>query len=407
MAKISSKTRLDPQAGQGKSVAPKVAKTPKKRSKWRKMASKAKSRFKNSKIGGKIIARIQQIRAFRARHIHLHRSFRRSYREDYRRPLETPGLLSHAMTTFGTVFRHWRVFLPFILLMTLAYVVAVGLLSEEIYTDVQNSIDETSASLANGQLNNLAKAGLLLISTITTGGFDTGKGEAQNAFMIILFLIMWLVTLYLLRHFFAGDHPKLRDGLYNALTPLISTLAIFIIIFIQAIPLMLLTIAYSAAVETDFLTTPFYALLFFIFAVLILLLSGYLLSSSLIALIAVTTPGMYPMRALFAASDLMAERRLKFILRVIYLLIVVALIYVIIMLPVILLDLWLKSFWDFIVGVPIVPFFLVLSTCFVFIYATAYLYQYYRWLLGYQAPEPVDHSKRTKRANRTKKGAKK
>lgn len=398
MAKTSSKTSPEAKKGQGKTMAPEVAKTTKKRSKWLKMVSKSKSRFKNSKIGSKIIAKIQRIRAFRARHIHLHRSFRRSYREDYLRPLDTPGLLSHAMLTFKTVFRHFRVFLPFILLMTLAYVVAVGLLSEELYTDVQDSIDDTSAELANGRLSNFAKAGILLISTITTGGLDTGMGEAQNAFMIILFLIMWLVTLYLLRHFFAGDRPKLRDGLYNALTPLISTLTIFVIIFIQAIPLMLLVIAYSAAVETDFLATPFYALLFFIFAVLMLLLSGYLLSSSLVALIAVTTPGMYPMRALFAASDLMAGRRLKFILRIVYLLIVVALIYVVIMLPVILFDLWLKSVWDFIVGTPIVPFFLVLSTCFVFIYATAYLYQYYRWLLGYQEPEP---------ANLAKKGAKK
>lgn len=384
MAKISSKQRGAAQISLPKSGAPKDPKTPKKRSKWRKMRSKSKSRFKNSKFGSKIVAKFHQFQDFRAKHLHLHRSFRRSYREDYLRPLETPGLLSHAMTTFQTLFRHARVFLPFVLLMSLAYVVAVGLISTDTYNDLQTSIDNTSASLANGQIGNFAKAGILLLSTVMTGGFDTGMSESQTAFMIILFLIMWLVTLYLMRHFFAGEHPKLRDGLYNALTPLISTLAVFVVIFIQMIPIMLLIIAYSAAVSTDFLSTPFYALVFFIFAALMILLSGYLLSSSLIALIAVTTPGMYPLRALFAASDLMAGRRLRFILRVIYLLIVVGLVYFVVMMPIILLDLWLEGVWTWLADVPVVPFCLVLTTCFVFIYATIYLYQYYRWLLGYQ-----------------------
>lgn len=387
MAKLSSKKgpkkRLSAPERQGKSRAPKHPKTTKKRSKWPKIASRAKSRFKNSKFGSKIVVKIEQIQTNRKKHVHLHRSFQRSYREDYRRPTQTPGLLSHAMTTFKLIFCHARVFLPFVLIMAIAYVVAVGLLSEETYADVQASIDQTSDDLAIGKLSNLAKAGILLATTVMTGGLDTGMSETGNTFMIILFLIMWLVTLYLLRHFFAGEKPRLRDGLYNALTPLISTLVVFVVIFIQAIPLMLLTIAYSAAVTTDFLATPFYALLFFVFAALMLLLSGYLLSSSLIALIAVTTPGMYPMRALFAASDLMAGRRLKFILRVVYLLVVVAVIYVLLMIPIILLDLWLKGIWSWLEGMPVVPFFLILTTCFVFIYATTYLYQYYRWLLNY------------------------
>lgn len=335
-------------------------------------------------VGRKFASWKRKIQDSRSQHVHLHKSFKRSYREDYLRQTSTPGLLSHAMITFKTLFRHWRTFLPFIALMVLLYILAVGIMSEDFYLQFQDSIDETSAELASGKVGNFARASLLLISTVTTGGLDVGMGESQTVFMLILFLIMWLVTIFLLRHFLAGEHPRLRDGLYNALGPLLSTLVIFIVIFIQAIPLMLVIISYSAALMTNFLATPFYALVYFIFAALMLILSGYLLSSSLMALVAVTAPGIYPMRALFAASDLMAGRRMKMILRLLYLIFVVAIVYIITMLPIILLDLWFKSMWEWIAGWPIVPFFLLVMTCFVFIYGTTYLYLYYRWLLDYK-----------------------
>lgn len=354
------------------------------REKVTKSHSVDKKNDQRSVISRKFSSWKQKIHDARAKHVHLHKSFHRSYREDYLRQTSTPGLLSHAMITFKTIFRNWRTFLPFIALMVVLYILAVGLMSEDFYKQFQDSIDETSAELATGRIGNFARAGILLISTVTSGGLDTGMGESQTVFMLILFLIMWLVTIFLLRHFLAGEHPRLRDGLYNALSPLLSTLVVFIVIFIQSIPIMLVIITYSAAVMTNFLATPFYALLYFIFAALMLLLSGYMLSSSLMALVAVTAPGVYPLTALFAASDLMAGRRLRMILRLIYLIFVVAMIYIITMMPVILLDLWFKSMWSWISSWPIVPFFLLVVTCFVFMYATTYLYLYYRWLLDYK-----------------------
>ena len=325
-----------------------------------------------------------RIHEARAKHLHFHKSFRRTYREDYRRETPTPGLLSHAMLTFKTIFQHWRTFLPFIALMVTFYILLVGLMSEDFYLQFQDSIEATSTELASGRLGNFARAGLLLASTITSGGLDAGMGEAQTVFAVILFMVIWLVTIYLLRHFLAGEKPRLRDGLYNALGPLLSTLAIIVVIFVQAIPLMLVIITYSAALATGFLSTPFYALVYFIFAALMILMSGYLLSSSLIALVAVTAPGIYPLVALTAASDLMASRRMRLVLRVLYLIIVVVFIYLIVMLPIIFLDLVIKGAWEWLAGLPIVPFFMLIVTCFVFIYISTYLYLYYRWLLDYK-----------------------
>lgn len=323
-------------------------------------------------------------REFRKDKHQPHKSFRRSYREDYIRKTKATGLLSHAMLTFQMIFKNWKIFLPLIAIMVLMYIVLVGLMSEDFYRQFQDSIEATNEELAHGEIGNFAKAGLLLVSTITTGGLNTGMNEVQVVFTVLLFLIIWLTTIYLLRHLMAGGKPRMRDGLYNALGPLVATLLVFVVMFIQALPLMLVIITYSAAVTTGFLNTPFYALVYFIFAALMILMTVYLWSSSLIALTAVTAPGIYPMKALFVASDLMSGRRIKFTIRIFYLLLVAVIIYIIAVTPIILIDLWIKSVWDLVYGIPIVPFFMLVVTCFIFVYVTTYVYCYYRYLIDYQ-----------------------
>ncbi len=314
-----------------------------------------------------------------------HQSFRRSYREDYARNLTVPGLLHHTVDTFKMIFKHWKTFGLMLVLAMIFNIVLVGIMSEDTYTQFQDMLDQTQENLGVEGIGYFAKAGLLLMSTITTGGLSQGTSEVQQVFAVIIFLLIWLATIFLIRHYLAGNNPKLRDALYNAFTPLVSTFVVLAIIFTQLIPVFIVIITYSAAVTTGFLSTPFYALIYFIFAALMLLLSGYFLSSSLIALVAVTAPGLYPMTAIRTASDLMQGRRIKFIIRILYIAIVLIILWVVIMLPITALDLWLKSMIDWLSGVPIVPFFLLFMTCFTFIFATTYLYLFYRRMLD--APE--------------------
>ncbi|MBR2998493.1 hypothetical protein IKF34_01825 [Candidatus Saccharibacteria bacterium] len=312
-----------------------------------------------------------------------HKSFRRSYREDYKRELEVPGIMYHIFASFKIIFKNWKLFLPLLVIVILLNVVFVGIMSESNYMQFQDILDDTSTQIAGGDIGNVAKAGLLLISTVTTGGLSGDSSEAAMVFGVIIFLIIWLTTIFLLRHRLAGHKVKLRDGLYNAMTPLISTFVVFVVAVIQCVPIFILIVVYSAAVQTEFLATPFYALVFFIFAALMLLLSGYLLSSSLMAFVAVSAPGLYPMRALSTASELMMGRRVRFVLRLIALLITLAIVWVIIMLPLILFDLWMKTF-EWTAGIPFVPICLTTMTCFTGIYVTTYMYLYYRWMLGYE-----------------------
>lgn len=312
-----------------------------------------------------------------------HVSFKRSYKEDYERELEVPGLLYHAMSTFKVIFKNWRIFLLFILLIILLNIILVGIMNEETYVQFQNSLDESMEGLKSGAINQVGRAGLLLLSTITTGGLTQGMSEVQQVFATILFIIIWLCTIYILRYYLAGHKVKLRDALYNALTPFISTLIVALLIFVEMIPILITLIVYSAAVATDFLATPFYAFVFFVFAVLMILLSLYLVSSSSIALIAVSAPGLYPFVAIETANDLVTSRRIRWILRLLYLIPVMAVCWVVVMLPCILLDLWLKSSFSWLQGFPFISLVLLFMTVFTIIYVTTYMYLFYRRMLDY------------------------
>ncbi len=318
-----------------------------------------------------------------SKRVNPHKSFKRSYREDYKRELEVPGIMHHILHSFKMIFKNWKLFLPFLILVVILNVLFVGILSESNYVNHQNVLNDTSAQIAGGEVSSVAKAGILLATTITMGGLSGESSEAATVFMVLIFLIIWLVTIFLLRHLMAGHKVKLRDGLYNAMTPLLSTFVVFVVTLIQCIPIFLLIIAYSAAIQTDFLATPFYALVFFVFAALMIIISTYLLSSSLIAFVAVSAPGLYPIEALRTASDLMMGRRIRFILRLVALIVVIVLMWLLIMLPLILFDLWMKTFaWTS--GIPFIPICFTILTCFTAIYVTTYLYIYYRWMLGYE-----------------------
>ena len=310
-----------------------------------------------------------------------HRSFKRSYREDYIRGLQAPGLVAHATSTLKIVFKNWKLFGGFLLIIVFMNILFVGLMSEDTYQTVQDSIDESSEVLQYGEVGRLAKSGMLLISTVATGGLTKGMTEVQQILAFFFMAVTILVVVYYLRHLMAGNHPRIRDGLYNALAPLISTMLILILIFIHMLPIFIFTIVYSTAVATDFLSQPLYAFLFWLFGSLLLLLSAYLLPGSILALCATTVPGIYPMQAVRATTDLIRGRRTKFIIRVFFALLFIGVIWVVIMVPLIWLDLVLKQNVEWVGDIPFIPFLLQIMTTFTVIYLTSYIYLFYRRML--------------------------
>lgn len=315
--------------------------------------------------------------------VKLHHSFRRSYREDYQRELAVPGLVAHATSTLKILFKNWKLFGLLLVFTVICNIIFVGLMDQATYDTVQDSLEESYEIVSEdgGVLGHLAKSGLLLVSTITTGGLTNGMSEVQQVFLIFFFAVTWLVTIYYLRHLMAGNKPKFRDGIFNALTPLMSSFVIVGLIFVHALPILFCTVVYSSAATTGFLDQPLYAFLFWLFCGLLGLLSLYLLPVSITALVAISVPGMYPMTAVHAATDLLQGRRTKFIIRIIFCVIFLAVIWVLVMIPLMWLDLVLKENFDIFAEVPFASICLQVMTVFTMIYLAAYVYLFYRRML--------------------------
>ena len=317
--------------------------------------------------------------------VRLHRSFKRSYHEDYQRKTELPSLTSQANAAFKMFFKFWKIFLPLLLIFVGLYIFLIGAMSENTLADVKANVEQTNKDVADGKIGTVGKAGLTLLGIISTGGLTT-MNDAQIVIAVLLFTIIWLVTIYLARHLLAGHQEiKMRDGFYSALSPLVSTLVVGLIIFLEAVPIMLTIIVFQVALTTEFLSTPFYALLFFMFAALMITFSLYLLSSSFFAIIVVSAPGLYPLTAVRMAKNLIMGRRLRFLIRVFYLVIIVALLYLLLLIPAIILDGALKPQFAWLAEskIPFVAIIQLTITVFIFIYLSIYFYLFYRALLDY------------------------
>ncbi|MBR6505575.1 hypothetical protein IKT18_01910 [Candidatus Saccharibacteria bacterium] len=233
--------------------------------------------------------------------------------------------------TFSLIFKNWKLFLPLLSLAFLIGLLAIG-------------VNEES---------------LMII----------------NVFIVIM---LWLTSIFFVRRILKKKPVRFRDGIFNAMTPFFSSLVILIVIAIQCIPIMIVIIAYSAAVETNLFGDMFYGSLFVLFALAMSALSLYLISGSLMAMVAVSAPGMYPLRALELIHEVMVGERIGFIVKLITMVLVLALIWVAVVGIGVLIELGLRNLGQY---VPVTTATIFICGCFSTIYVAVYLYLYYHKIL--------------------------
>ncbi len=219
---------------------------------------------------------------------------------------------------------------------------------------------------------------LVLIGLIVAFANMGASMDTLMTFGVLTFLVIWLTSLFFARHLMAGHKIKLRDGLYNAMTPLISTLIIYIVLALECVPIALAVIGYSAAIETELFSNMFYGSVFVIFAVAMAVISLWLLSQTAMALIAVTTPGMYPGEALKKTYEIMKGRRMKLVIKMLVLALVFVIFVAVTATPIAVLANIIGNATVVTVGI----FVEILTGSFMTIFAAVYLYMYYRWLIG-------------------------
>lgn len=307
-----------------------------------------------------------------------HRSFQLTRRRDYARSLKLPGYFAFTLEVSRTLWRHKWTFL-WLGIIFLALTIAFGLLgSQDTYKQFGQLLQDSEPDgLFNSITGEFEKAGILLL-TITTTGISTELSDTQRIIAVLFSLYTWLTVVWLLRNMLAGKKVKLRDGLYSAGAPILSTFLLFVVLLIQLVPAAIAIIVATAGWESGFIQEGVASMAAGLGLTLIVVASLYWVVSTFFALVVITLPGMYPFRALAIAGDLVVGRRLRLLYRMLWLFITVISWWVVIMIPVILLDGLLKSKFTQIEWVPAVPFFMLVMSTFTIIWTAAYIYLLYR-----------------------------
>ncbi len=308
-----------------------------------------------------------------------HRSFRPTKRRDYKRSLKLPGYWSFTIHVWKTLWVNRKTFI----LLAVVYAVISAFLasafaSQDAYLTLTDTLKTTSGNAFYGGWGEIGKAGLLFVST-ATGSISQNLTESQQVYAALIALLAWLTTVWLLRNILAGHAVKLRDGLYSAGSPLLSTFLVALLLVVQILPFSIAMIGYSAVSANGLLAAGgIESMLFWLAAALLTVISLYLITSTIFALVIVTLPGMYPFRAIKTAGDLVVGRRLRILLRFLWMAIGVVVTWVIIMIPVILIDLWLKNLWPVINWVPTIPIVMLTLSSLTIVWVSSYVYLLYR-----------------------------
>lgn len=248
--------------------------------------------------------------------------------------------------------------------------------SQSTYDSIGKLVSESLGKIFDGGVGQLLNAGMLTFSSLAV---DTTSLRAEQGVMLALLVLMtWLTAVWLLREILLELKPKLRDGLYNATAPLISTSVVLLILLIQLSPVGIMALAYSALVSVHILTEGFGMMLFGLLAASVLTLVLYWVTSTIIALVVVALPGMYPLRAIQAASDLVVGRRLRIMLRIVWAFVYSSVIWCVVMVSLVLLERGLSSKLKWLESVPIVPFAGAFMMALLFVWLAAYIYLLYR-----------------------------
>ncbi len=306
-----------------------------------------------------------------------HRSFRLTRRRDYKRSLQLPGYWAFTQQVLKLLWQHKKLFGMLILVYTVLYTAIAGFGAQDAYTNLSNVLKETGSDVFTGAWGQVGQAGLLLLTTFTTG-LSPSPTQVQGTLTIILAFMAWLTVIWLLRNIMAGHAVRLRDGVYSSGSPIVSTLMVGIVLAVQALPLAILILIYNAAAFTGLIEGGVEAMLFWTVAVLIVVLVLYWMTSTVIALVVVTLPGMYPLTAIKTAGDLVIGRRLRILFRLVWVCVLTVLVLALIAIPIILFDAWIKKLIPAVDWVPLVPLVVIALSSASLVWMASYIYILYR-----------------------------
>ncbi len=306
-----------------------------------------------------------------------HQSFKQTMRRDYVRSLELPGYVAFTTEVLRMLTRNKNLFIKLTLFYALAGAFFVGIASQDTYSQLTGIVTDAGSEIIEGGWDSAGQTGLLLLSSFT-GSFNPELSEAQQVYAVLLLLLTWLTTVWLLRATMNGKKPRFRDGLYNSGSPIIATALVLGVMALQSIPAALGIIAFNVAISLGLFAYGFVAMLITLLVFLLVILSLYWMTSTAIAMVIITLPGMFPWQAIQSAGDMVVGRRLRILKRLLWLMLTNVLFWLAVVLPMIVIDKYSKQALPVIESIPMVPLAVLIVTSFAVVWSASYVYILYR-----------------------------
>lgn len=313
-----------------------------------------------------------------------HRSFRLTRRRDYKRSFSIQGYWSFTNYVRAMLWRNKKLFGGLVAVYFLMALAIGGFGQQDAYTNLSSSLSEAGGDLFKGNWGQIGQAGLLLTTSITTG-LTPNVTEAQSVLGGLVVFFTWLATVWALRNIMADRHVKAREAIYSSGAPVLPTVAVAFVLVLQLLPIAIAVLIYNAAIYSGIISGGIEEMLLWIVLMLLGVWSLYWITSTIIALVVVTLPGMYPFQAIRTAGDLVIGRRLRVLLRLLWGGILTIIIWFIIVIPVILIDAWIKKAWPAIEWLPTVPMVILLMSSITVVWLAAYVYMLYRKVVDDEA----------------------
>ena len=304
------------------------------------------------------------------RHVSPHRSFYLTTHAQAVRQINISGYGRFVTEVWRTVRDNWLIYLKITLLMALAIIAVVGV------SNAHSNYVDTREAMEKVDLHPLLKQAGLVTQAIITSLTVTDANRQAATFIIVA--VAWLSLIFIARRVYNGNQLRLRDAIYSAGTPLVPMMVLLVAVLVQLLPLALVLISYSAITGAGYINQGIaienMAAWCVILAVLVLTI--YWMVTSLLTLVSVTIPGLYPMRAYYETSIQVAGRRVKILFRILMMFLPLLALWALVLIPTVLLDSILKP-----KTFPVVQLAVSLLAAISCTWVSAYMYVLYRRIL--------------------------
>jgi hypothetical protein len=281
-------------------------------------------------------------------------------------PVRLPNVFRLTRIAGLVLWQNKKLFLGITLLYGLLNLILVqGLASNTDVSTLKSTLDQ----IFTGHFAGLW-SGLTIFAVLVSSAGNGSSGTA-GGYQLVLGLVASLAVIWALRQVLTRNKNKvrIRDAYYRGMYPLVPFVLVLLVIALQILPLIIGMTLYgqvvSGGIAVFFIEKLFWALL----AVMLGLLSAYMMVSSVFGLYIVTLPDMTPMRALRSARELVRYRRWTILRKILWLPVALLLAAAVVMVPIIV--------W----ATPVAQWVFFLLTMFAVAAVHAYLYSLYRELL--------------------------